>query len=154
MAEQISGTAELASVELERLNLDEITDEILDELEGVYANSYHNTHMHKDLLEDIEHKPEIFQMFLARLHCEERDELNGKSGKIVAARVIETKEHPFINYLGYTPVHGKRFNVLPDFRGKGIGKQIIDAGKHYCFKELGLPVIFGESNELGAISMY
>lgn len=144
--EVMRGTGDLPPVQLERLDLNDIHSGVLAELKDLYAHAYHDTHMFKDLVEDMTKQPEVFQLFLARLP--------DQSNQLVGARAVESKCHPFIDYLGFKPMHGKRFSVLPGFRSQGIGKQLVDAGKHYCFEELGLQAIFGESNELGALAMY
>ena len=133
----------MSEVVIEQRSLENVDTEVLTGLEFVYAKAYHDSHMYEDLRCDIASQPEIFQLFLAR------DE-----DSIVGARVIESKEHGFIDYHGHTPVHGKRFSVLPEYRGQGIGAGIINAGNDYVFHELGLDVVFGESNEIGALSLY
>jgi GNAT superfamily N-acetyltransferase len=119
---------------------------VLAELETLFASSYHNSHMYDNLLEDVGRRPEIFRLFLARDYA--------VGGRIVGARVIESMPHPSVNYLGFPPVHGKRFSVAPERRGERIGHRIVEASKAYVFDELGLRAIFGESNEVGALSMH
>lgn len=133
----------IESVRIEQLDLDEVSDEVLGELESLLNQAYHNGHMYPDLLADIERRPEIFQLFLART-----------DGQIAGVRVVETKRYEEVDYLGLLPVHGKRFTVHPDYRGQGIGKRIVDAGKQYCFEELDLQALFGQSGEAGALAMY
>ena len=115
---------------------------ILPELQNLLDGSYHDSHMYRDLAEDVAQAPNPFQLFLAR------------SSEVVGVAVVESKVHPAFNYLEFPPVHVKRFTVAEAVRGMGIGKQLLDASKHYCFEELGLQALFGESNEKGAISMY
>jgi len=133
----------MAEVVIERHGLEAVDADILADLEGLYAQAYHDSHMYTDLLKDMTLQPDIFQLFVARA-----------DGDIVGARVIETKAHGFIDYHGHTPVHGKRFSVSPEHRGQGIGAAIIEAGNSYCFNDLGLKAVFGESNEIGALSLY
>ena len=83
--------------------------------------------------------PEIFRLFLAR-----------KQDGIVGVRIIKSHQHDGLDYLGDTPVHGKRSTVHPDHRGEGIGKQILDAGKRFVFEELDLRALFGQTGEAGA----
>jgi GNAT superfamily N-acetyltransferase len=136
----------MTNFSIEQLSINEVAPSTLDQLESLYANSYHDSHMYPDLLADMESRPEVFRLFLARLHDSART--------IVGARVIESKIHDNVDYHNLPPVHGKRFSVSPDLRGKGIGRQMIQAGKQYCFEELGLRAIFGESNEIGALALY
>lgn len=143
---EVAGTKESAPTYLERFGLDEVSGEILDELAIPFAEAYHNGHMHKDLLEDLGQRPQPFQLFVARL----QDPAN----TLVGVSVVESKRHEFIDYLDFDPVHVKRFTVLPDFRGMGIGKQLLDESKRYALEELGLRAMFGESNEAGALSLY
>jgi len=136
----------LPPARLERFGLDNIPADTLQGLQALYSAAYHNAQMYEDLIADIERQPDVFQLLVARL--DDQPEI------VVGAEVIETKEHPFIDYLGYPPVHGKRFSVLPAFRSRGIGRQLITEGRRYAFEDLDLSVIFGESNEAGALSMY
>lgn len=141
------GGAEILRVaQLEHFELENVPEGVLTGLKNLYSQAYHNPHMYEDLLEDMQRKPEVFRLFVARSLDQEQE--------ILGARVIESKQHPFIDYRGFAPVHGKRFCVAPNSRGMGIGKQLIDEGKRYCFEELGLSAIFGESNEVGALSLY
>lgn len=133
----------MAELAIERRGIEQVDPDVLAGLESLYAQAYHNSHMYADLLEDMTLQPEIFQLFVARA-----------DGAIVGARVIESKAHSFIDYHGRVPVHGKRFSVSPDLRGKGVGGAIIEAGNAYCFDDLDLDVVFGESNEVGALSLY
>lgn len=128
---------------IKRFNLDQITNEVLSELQKVFSKSYHNGHMYEDFLNDIKESPEIFQLFLAY-----------QNDRITGVSVIETKPHKFIEYFNFPPVHIKRFTVLPEYRSQGIGKLLLDEAKKYSFEEQKLPIIFGESNELGALSFY
>lgn len=139
----IAELVETESVRIEQLGIDEVSDDILDELKDLFELAYHNAHMHPDLIADIERRPEIFQLFLA--HAD---------GRIVGVRAVETKQYDSIDYLGFTPVHGKRFTVHPDYRSRGIGRRIVEAGKRYCFEELDLQALFGQSGEAGALAMY
>lgn len=124
----------------------EIRADVLGQLESLYALAYHGSHMYQDLLDDIRREPEVFRLFLAREAS--------KGAQIVGARVVETWRHPSIDYLNFPPIHGKRFSVRPDRRGQRIGQRLVDAGKAYVFDELGSAVIFGESNEVGALAMH
>lgn len=131
------------SVKILRLGVEDFSAERLAELQQVFSKAYYNVHMYEDFLADLADKPEIFQAFLAM-----QDE------KIVGVAVVETKPHVSIDYHGFPPVHIKRFTVLPEHRGRGIGKQLLDETKNFAFNEKGLEVLFGESNEIGALSLY
>lgn len=133
-------------LKLEQLGLADVHRDVLAELEELYARSYRNCHMYQDLIEDIERAPEVFKLFVM---CD-----RAADGRIVGARVIESLRHPFVDYLGFPPVHGKRFSVAPERRGQGIGAQIVAASNTYVFDELALPTIFGESNEIGALALH
>lgn len=132
------------TVVVEQLALGEVDSRVFAELEKLYADSYHRSHMYADLLDDVRRRPRVFRLFVAR----------DAHGAVVGARVIETKHHPHFDYLGLLPVHGKRFSVAPRLRGQGVGKHLLDAGKEYVFGNLGLTAIFGESNEIGALAMH
>jgi GNAT superfamily N-acetyltransferase len=134
------------SVELTRIGPNQVSPGLLEELEQLYAQAFHGSRMHQRLLEDIAAAPEVFQLFVARA-------ADGKQ-EIFGARVIESKVHPEFDYCGYPPVHGKRFCVSLAARGRGVGKSLIEAGKSYCFGELGLKALFGESNEIGALALH
>jgi GNAT superfamily N-acetyltransferase len=129
----IRGAAESGSeaVEVARIGLNHISGILLEELESLYAQAFHASRMHQRLVEDIASAPEIF-----------------------GARVIESKSHPEFYYRGNPPVHGKRFCVSSTARGHGVGRSLIAAGKDYCFGELRLKAIFGESNEIGALALH
>lgn len=136
----------MTNIIIEQRSLEQVDTPILDNLESLYAQAYYNPHMYEDLLKDMELRPELFQLFLART-----DTLNSP---VVGARVIESKHHSFIDYHGHKPIHGKRFAVSPEYRGHGIGRMLIGAANQYCFNDLDLRAIFGESNEIGALSLY
>jgi GNAT superfamily N-acetyltransferase len=135
--------AESSGLRIERLGIDEATPELLAELKDLLDLAYVNGHMYDDLVEDVASRPEVFRLFVAR-----------KDGQPVGVRVIERKPHEGIEYFDFEPVHGKRFTVHPDHRGEGVGGRMMAEGRRYAFDELDLPAVFGESNELGAISMY
>jgi GNAT superfamily N-acetyltransferase len=146
MARETERKHGLPPAHLDRLSLADISDELLSELKVPLSNAYHNAHMFADLLEDIDYQPNVFQLFAARL--------NDPPNKLVGVSVVESKPHDFIDYLGFDPVHIKRFTVLPEFRGMGIGKQLLDESKQYGFEDSGLQALFGESYELGALALY
>ncbi|MBS1891553.1 MAG: GNAT family N-acetyltransferase [Actinobacteria bacterium] len=143
MAEAAGSPADDHSVVLTRVGLEEVSEELLADLESLYSQAFQSSRMHQMLREDVAAEPAIFQLFIVRA---------GPS--ILGARVIESKVHPGFDYMGEPPVHGKRFCVSPAARGSGIGKLLIAAGKTYCFDELGVRVIFGESNEIGALALH
>ncbi len=146
MTHERKGSKELPLIYLEQYDLGEITPEIIEELQRLFDHAYHNSSMYSYFLEDIEERPEVFKLIIARHH--------DSSNAVVGGAVAEAKEHNFIDYQGFPPVHVKRFTVLPEFRGMGVGRQLLDETKRYCFEELGLQAIFGESNETGALAMY
>jgi GNAT superfamily N-acetyltransferase len=131
---------------LECLGSTDLSTDVLGELEALYAHSYHNSHMYERFVEDWALQPEVFRLFLVRDEAAE--------GRVVGARVIESKHHTFVDYLGFPPIHGKRFCVAPEQRGQRIGQHIVAACNSYVFEELHLLVIFGESNEVGALAMH
>jgi GNAT superfamily N-acetyltransferase len=129
---------------VEELTPGEVDSRVLAELERLYAASYHRSQMYAHLTADIRQRPQVFRLFVAR----------DAHGAVVGARAILTKRHPRFDYLDFLPVHGKRFSVAPQLRGRGVGKQLLDADKEYVFCDLGLAAIFGESNEIGALAMH
>lgn len=131
-------------VVIERYGLDEAAA-MLPQLQALFDGAYYDSHMYRDLADDLSHAPDPFRLFLARL---------GTSGEVIGAIVVEAKVHAAFDYLSFPPVHFKRFTVAAAARGHGVGKQLLDAAKHYCFEELELQVAFGESNEIGALSLY
>jgi GNAT superfamily N-acetyltransferase len=133
-------------IQVESIGLGDISADITAELHQLYTQAYFNSHMYEYLQADIAQRPTLFRLFLARLA--------NSSGALVGARVIERKPHPFVEYDGYPPVHWKRFSIAPSFRGQGIGKLLVAESTRYAFQELALKVIFGESNEVGALSMH
>lgn len=134
------------AIQIESLGLGEVSAGIMAELNQVYSQAYYNSHMYDYFQEDIAQRPALFRLFLARQ--------SDQSRAVVGARVLELKPHPFVQYLGFAPVHGKRFSIAPSFRGRGIGKLLIAESTRYAFEELALKVTFGESNEIGALAMH
>jgi ribosomal protein S18 acetylase RimI-like enzyme len=132
-------------VTIERLGLSEVSTAMAS-LKGLLDGAYYDSHMYRDLAEDIEQEPRLFQLFLART--------DDQPDTVVGAAVVESKVHPVFNYLGFPPIHVKRFTVSEAVRGMGVGKQLLDEVKSYGFEEQGLKAMFVESNEKGAISMY
>lgn len=133
----------MGAIRVESLGLADITESLLSGMKKVFDAAYHNSHMYRDFREDVGTGPEIFRLFLAK------DGLG-----TIGIAVVETKRHAAIEYYDYPSVHLKRFTVLPEYRGRGIGKMLIDAVKSYAFNEEKLSVVFGESNEAGALSFY
>ncbi|HTA13823.1 MAG TPA: GNAT family N-acetyltransferase [Solirubrobacteraceae bacterium] len=133
-------------VELTRVGLDQISETLLQDLKPLYAQAFRDSRMHQRLVEDMADAPEIFQLFVARVGHGRRE--------VLGARVIESKIHSEFDYRGHPPVHGKRFCVSPTARGQGVGKSLIEAGKNYCFGEMRLEALFGESNEIGALALH
>jgi GNAT superfamily N-acetyltransferase len=136
----------VGAVEFTQVGLDRVSEDLLADLERLYSRAFHGSRMHERLLKDMGAAPEIFQIFVARDASERRG--------LLGARVIESKVHLEFDYRGHPPVHGKRFCVSPAARGRGIGKSLIEAGKRYCFGELELGALFGESNEIGALALH
>lgn len=127
---------------IEELDTQAATD-TLNELQGLLDGAYHNSHMFRDLAEDLEERPDPFRLFLATVET-----------RPVGVAVVERKFHQNYDYLGLSPVHVKRFTVANSMRGLGIGRRLLDVSKTYAFDELGLDVLFGESNEYGALALY
>lgn len=127
------------------LSASSVTSDMLAELEVLYAGAYHNSRMFERLLVDLSDPPEVFRMFLAR---------DTAGGRVVGARAIQSTSHAFVDYHGFAPIHGKRFCVDPTHRGRGLGRRLVHASNHWVFDELGEPVVFGESNEIGALVMH
>jgi ribosomal protein S18 acetylase RimI-like enzyme len=132
-------------VTIERLGLSEAAA-VLPQLQDLFDGAYHDSHMSSDLAEDIEAKPEVFYLFLART--------DDHPDTIAGVAVVESKVHPAFDYLGFPPIHLKRFTVGQAVRSMGIGKRLLDEVKGYSFEEQSLKALFVESNEIGAISMY
>jgi GNAT superfamily N-acetyltransferase len=139
-------TVSLPAVYIAEFGLDEITDDVLAQLEPLYSLAYERSRMYARLVEDLAERPKVFRLFVART----RDETH----RIVGARVVESKPHPLFEYHGFAPVHGKRFCVDPKFRGRGVGRRLIASCNRLAFTDLQLPALFGESKELGALSMH
>jgi GNAT superfamily N-acetyltransferase len=138
--------AESSRFSLTVLDASAVSEDVLTQLEELYVSSYYNSHMYERLLVDLNEQPEIFRLFMIR---------DGEAGeRVVGARVIQSKPHPFVDYHGYPPIHGKRFSVAPEQRGSGLGRRIVKACNAYVFEELGESVLFGESNEIGALAMH
>jgi GNAT superfamily N-acetyltransferase len=133
----------MGEVRIESLGLADITESLLSGMKKVFDAAYHASHMYRDFREDVGAHSTVFRLFLAK-----------DGSEIIGIAVVETKRHAGIEYYGYPSVHLKRFTVLPEYRGNGIGKMLIDAVKAYAFTEENLSVIFGESNEAGALSFY
>ncbi len=139
---------------LQRLTLNDVTPDILAELKTLYSYGYHGCNMHADLSEDLalfRSRPDSAEADVFRLLLVREDTT---TGRIVGARAIELRDLPRSDYLDHPPLYGKRFTVLPGFRGHGIGRQLVAEGKRYAFDERGFDIIFGSSGELGALSMY
>jgi GNAT superfamily N-acetyltransferase len=139
-------TSRSPSVSIAEFSLDDITDDLLEELEPLYSLAYERSRMYARFVEDLAERPEVFRLLVARTHDEPHS--------IVGARVVECKPHPHFNYHGFAPVHGKRFCVDPKFRGQGIGRRLIASSNRLAFADLQLAALFGESKELGALSMH
>ncbi len=133
----------MKKITIKKFNINQINADILSEVKNVFAKAYHNGHMYEDFINDIKSSPKIFKVFFAY-----------SDNKIIGIVVIESQIHKFIEYFNFQPVHIKRFTVLPNFRSKGVGKMLLDEAKKHTFKELNIPVIFGKSNEAGALSFY
>jgi GNAT superfamily N-acetyltransferase len=131
---------------LEALSACRVADDVLTQLEALYAGAYHNSHMHERLVADLSDPPEVFRLFAVRDRA--------RVDQIVGARVIQWSRHDFVDYRGFAPIHGKRFTVHPAHRGRGLGRRLLRVTNDYVFNELGEPVVFGESNEIGALSMH
>jgi GNAT superfamily N-acetyltransferase len=134
------------AVDIVEFSLDEVTDDLLAQLEPLYSLAYERSRMYVRLVEDLAERPKVFRLFVART----RDETH----PIVGARVVESKRHPRFKYHSFAPVHGKRFCVDPKFRGQGIGRRLIAICNRLVFADLQLEALFGESKELGALSMH
>lgn len=138
---------------LQRLTLEQVTPTVLDELEPMYARAYRDCRMHEEFSGDVARfrgrpgsvEADLFRFFIVR---------EADSGRIVGARAIELLDYSASDHAGFAPVYGKRFSVLPEFRGRGVGAQLVAEGKKYCFDERDIEAIFGSSGELGALSMY
>jgi GNAT superfamily N-acetyltransferase len=133
-------------IQIERVGLEDISPALLGDLERLYSLAFFNSHMFERLLEDLREEPDVFQLFLAKG--------SAGAGEILGARVIELKPHGEFDYRGHLPFHGKRFCISPSARGLGLGRSMIEAGKAFCFEELGAKAIFGESNEVAALDLH
>lgn len=126
-----------------RLSYNQIDTNILAGMRLVFSRSYFGTHMYEDFCMDLERAPDFFTVFLAY------DDVT-----IVGIAVIEEMIHEQCEYFSFSPIHIKRFTVLPEYRSHGIGKLLLNEATHYVFEELKESVVFGESNEAGALSFY
>lgn len=146
MPEPASHGAQDDRFRLDILSASDLTEEVLAQLAVLFAGAYHNSHMHERLLADLIEPPEVFWMFLVR---DLEDD-----GLVVGARAIQSMRHEFVDYLGFAPLHGKRFCVHPALRGLGLGQRIVAASNGVAFGDVGAAAVFGESNEVGAIAMH
>jgi len=131
---------------LDVLSAPDVALDVLADLEVLYAGSYHNSHMYERLLADLADPPEIFRIYIVR----DRE----AGDRIVGARAIQSTRHDFVDYRGFVPIHGKRFSVDLAHRQRGLGRRLVNASNSYVFNELDEPVLFGESNEIGALAMH
>ncbi len=128
---------------IERLDLADVTAELLAELAPMLRGAYHRSKMYERLLEDVQARPEVFRLFVARSH-----------GVAVGMRTIQSKPHASFDYLGLPPIHGKRLSVASDHRGRGVGRLLVATSTAHVFEQLGFPAIFGDSREVGALAMH
>lgn len=148
------GSAGMTPVTVELLGLNDLDGATMDGLAELYPRAYHNSKMYSDLQADIERQPEIFMLTVAREGTAPEAETSA-TGRIIGARLIRDIPHDDTeDHFGYPAVHGSRFCVDPSVRGFGIGGTILQAGNRHCFEEMGYPVVFGGSNEVGAMHMY
>lgn len=138
----------VAPYSVQEWRLEEVPER-LEQMRDLYSNAYHSSHMFESLQADLDKQPELFRMFVAV----------NESEQVIGSRVIELKEdmhltYPDLDYLGMTPIWGKRFAVKPEHRGTGVGKSILEISNNYGFNELKAKAIFGSSAEVGALSMY
>ena len=130
------------SVVINELDL-EAAQGVLPDLREILVGAYFDSHMFRDLAEDLETAPDPFRLFLA-----------SAQDQPIGVSVVEKKEHEDYEYFDNPPVHIKRFTVASIARGLGVGKSLLDASKRYAFDELQLSLLFGESNEYGALALY
>lgn len=123
-----------------------VAGEVLVELKSLFACAYHNSRMYERLIADVAERPAVFRLFVLRDRVE-RD-------RVVGARAIQLTQHEFVDYRGFAPIHGKRFCVDLAYRQQGLRRRLLAASNNYVFDELDEPVLFGESNEVGALAMH
>lgn len=131
---------------LDALSASRVTGDVVTQLEVLYSGAYHNSRMHERLLADLSDPPEVFRLFAIRDQADD--------DRIVGARAIQSSRHDFVDYRGFTPIHGKRFSVHLAHRGRGLGRRLVYASNNYVFNELDEAVVFGESNEIDALAMH
>lgn len=144
------------SLVVEFLGLEDLDGPTMCELAELYPRAYHNSEMYVDLLKDIARDPKVFMLTIAREnYAPGTGPDEAAAGPIIGARLIrDTPPDDDEDHFGYPAVHGSRFCVDPESRGLGVGSAILQAGNRHCFDELKIPVVFGSSNEVGAMRMY
>lgn len=130
------------SVAIDELDVEAARD-VLPDLKELLDGAYYDSHMYRDLTGDLADTPDPFRLFLAT-----------SDSQPIGVSVVEQKEHKDYDYLGYPSIHLKRFVVAGIAKGTGLSARLLDASKAYAFEELGLDVLFGESNEYAALARY
>ncbi|MCT4575638.1 MAG: GNAT family N-acetyltransferase [Alphaproteobacteria bacterium] len=132
-------------MKIQRHKKEEFSEGLLAKLKPMLDNSYFNSKMFASLQEDLKQQHSYFLAFVA---YEKED--------IVGFVVVEDKYQESMKevYGDQPPVHIKRFCVSKNFRGNGIGKQLLDEAKKHAFEELNLKLLFGESNESYSCGFY
>jgi GNAT superfamily N-acetyltransferase len=124
--------------------LTDLTPDLVVQIKHVLDQALWETQMGEGFQADLNAQPSGFRLFVAQ----------GGHGGVVGVRMMRDLYEGELAVGDLRTVLGDWFGVVPQWRGRGVGAALLDAGKDWAFREADKEAMRGASSVIGSMALY